>query len=549
MAEDLGARLIRAGLATREQLADALADGPAQGGKLAARLLERGVSEQDLVGFFLADGFGPLLDARDLSQAPREVLDRVRGEMAYALLALPIRESAAGLVVAMADPSDEHAAKELRYAVGEAVLPTVAKVSDVRAAIRRFYPEAASASTKPSQPPVELVRRRSKVPDELVNKLGDAQTGQRTHAQGPPSEDIAVPLVRTKPFPTPAKPISKRTFKRPSEQPLELRVEKKKQNAQKPTESEDLPSRAVPKDPEERPKRGSEPMELDEDALELVEDVELPEPVKLDSLEPKTPVDLTRAQTPVHLLGNEKDEDEKEKPDTAEYARPKSAPRRDHEDAEAFPEKKPKSLITEDEARWGDLGESTAPPATDEDADEEEPPPQPAPRRRAEPKKPPKDPPPEIGASLAGIRGSVDRDEIVRLACEGALTVARSAVLLALRKGVLRGWDAMGSGVSADAIRNLWIPATAPSMFRKVIDELEPHRGPFGTSAADNLYRAATGSRGGTVVIQPITVGAKAVAVLCADDVQHGDAGVERLEILAHAVGTAFKRIIVSQKR
>ena len=47
----------------------------------------------------------------------------------------------------------------------------------------------------------------------------------------------------------------------------------------------------------------------------------------------------------------------------------------------------------------------------------------------------------------------------------------------------------------------------------------------------------------------PIGVGGKVVAVLAADDVTFGPLGVERIEILARAVGEAFERIIVQRKR
>jgi hypothetical protein len=188
----------------------------------------------------------------------------------------------------------------------------------------------------------------------------------------------------------------------------------------------------------------------------------------------------------------------------------------------------PRSILSDHEASWGDLAApdpvGSAPSVAN--------------RRTL----------PEIGATLASLRASRDRDVIVRLACEAASTVARTTVFLALRKGVLRGWEGTGA-VSPDALRNLWIPASSPSVFQRVIEAGEPHRGPHGTSAADKLFRAATGSRGSVLVVEPIRVGDRVVAVLCADDPRFGPAGIERLEALAHAVGTALARVIVETKR
>ena len=121
MGDDLGGRLVRAGLLTRQQLARALAGGPAHGKVLVLSLLEGGLSEDALAGFFVADGFGPLLEGDALSSGA--LAGVLRPEMARGLLALPIRRSPAGLVVAMADPSDRDSVDEIRFAVGSDVLP------------------------------------------------------------------------------------------------------------------------------------------------------------------------------------------------------------------------------------------------------------------------------------------------------------------------------------------------------------------------------------------------------------------------------------------
>ncbi|MCC6877901.1 MAG: GAF domain-containing protein [Sandaracinaceae bacterium] len=156
---------------------------------------------------------------------------------------------------------------------------------------------------------------------------------------------------------------------------------------------------------------------------------------------------------------------------------------------------------------------------------------------------------PPIGEQISAIRRSHDRDEVAQLACRAATTVARCAVLLALRKDVLRGWDGWGGSLSKDGVRNLWIPTKSPSLFREALSSKSTRRAGGGHStAADALFRAAVSSRGGELVLCPIVAGGRVVAVLAADDVSFGDAGVERLETLARAVGEAFERIIVDTK-
>lgn len=150
----------------------------------------------------------------------------------------------------------------------------------------------------------------------------------------------------------------------------------------------------------------------------------------------------------------------------------------------------------------------------------------------------------DITATLSSMKSARDRDAIVRLACEGAISVGRSSVFLALRKGVLKGWDGGGLGVSRDSVRNLWIPATSDSMFKRVIDSGAPLVGPYGTGIADGLFRAAVGSRGGDVAVWPVTLEGKVVGLLCVDDLRPGSISRHRIETLTLAVADGFRRLI-----
>ncbi len=197
MPEDLGTRLLRAGLATTQQLERALALVSRRGGPLGSALVDCGVSEEALVGFLVAEGFGPAQHAAQLAEATPEAITRLPARAAHGLLALPLGWTPAGLVVAMADPSDQAAIAELQRLIGGALLPAVARVSDLRAAITRHYGEARPGSrppaTVPAEPVVELVRRRS--------SPTDASTGQHP----------------ANPRPTPRR-ITSRSFPRPREE-------------------------------------------------------------------------------------------------------------------------------------------------------------------------------------------------------------------------------------------------------------------------------------------------------------------------------------------
>lgn len=465
MADDLGARLVQAGLVTPAQLADVLGAAPPHEAALVRALVRRGLSEDAIAGFFIAAGFGPLMDAADLAGADPRALRALSPKMACELSALPVRASPAGLIVAMAAPTDAHALGELRRAVGGDVLPTVARESELSAALARAYPDGAhpkpDAQPVESEPPVlELVRRRKQDDAELVDRfVGSTRGAERVEARalvGPKlvleDDEAFVPLVRQKPVPqAPPKPPSP-----PSALPEAARTASKviTKSFEKPSASEIEAERRRAAD-EHRPSVRS-----------------------------------------------------------------------------AAPEAR--SIIPPDHARW-----DVDAPANKVDAAKL--------RTLSSPPRRGTRPPP-AGGTLAAIRASRDRDEVAQLACRGALAVAGAAILLALRKTVLKGWDGAGRGLTRDAVRNLWIPTNSPSMFREVVARAEPYEGPHRTSAADGLFRAAVMSRGGVVSIQPITIAGKTVAVLAADDVAYEREGRERIEILARAVAEAFERIIVESK-
>ncbi len=426
---DLGARLLRAGLVTREQLAWALARGPAGGGPLAAVLVEAGVSEETLVGFFLADGHGPLVGRTELRAADAVLVASIEGAMARDLFVLPVARRDEGVLVAMADPTDTDALAELHRVLGARPVPIVARVSDLRAVLAHHYP--LPSPTALSEPSLALVGSRMSIEEA----------------------DEPVPLVRTKAVPhTPT----------PSSPPV---------RAAKPT---------------------------------------------------------VRARRSVPARRD---------PRTRSYAPPPPAPNR------------PRSSAPPGDDRWGDLSEPP-PPATPSPPIAQSEPSAPPPRRAATPAPPPHEPTlGDVGGLLAALRTCKQRDEAVKISCEAALSVGRSVVFLARRRAVLEGRRGIGPGLSEEAVRHLWIPVGAASVFDGPLARGEAYLGPWGTTAADALLRAATASRGGRLLVQPVHLGDRVAGVLCVDEPRRDPHVLARMEVLAHALGQAFQRLIVESRR
>lgn len=157
-------QLVESGLVTEAQARASDASHPlVSTRRVIQNLVDRGVDERTLAGFFVTKGFGPILRAAELARADQELVERLCPSDAHELCAMPLRSTAAGAVVAMADPTDEHAVAKLSLALGDRILPTVAKLSDLLIAIDRAYPAdrppvlSKAASSGAAQPPTGVV--------------------------------------------------------------------------------------------------------------------------------------------------------------------------------------------------------------------------------------------------------------------------------------------------------------------------------------------------------------------------------------------------------
>ncbi len=482
-----------------------------RGGALVAALVDDGLPEDALVGFFVSEGDVKHAGDAELYAADSALVRLISRAMADSLCALPLRRSGDSVLVAFADPTDAHAQAELARALGAEVIAATARLSSLRTATRRAFARIAEENASidvdvdmgelfdEEDAPVELVRRRSspqpgdsttrdatpRDPALRATALSEPERATSPYvgsadamADGgalPSDDELHVPLVRTKPVATPSSASADAPFSRER------------------TRTQDM--LLVPADP----------------ATTAPRELHAPLPSKTPTLAP---------------------------PPARPVARPRIAPAPEDD------------LLSGD--RWSTLPAETARPRSDPApllAPLSNPPP--ATRRRFAPVSgaPPAGSLPDVGPVLAAIRGAATRDEAVRLACEGALPACRSVVFLALKRDVLQGRDAVGGGVSREAIFNLWIPVTSASVFREAITSGTAHFGAYGTTAADGIYKAAIGSIGGDALVQPVVVAGKPVAVLCGDDLRYGSRGRQRVEALALALGDAFERLIVSKKK
>ncbi len=176
--------LVEVGLVTEAQ-ACAVREGDAlvSTSQVMARLVELGLDERALAGFFVSQGFGPMLQSAELARADLDLAHRVRPADAHRLCAMPLRPSGVGAIVAMADPTDQEAVAELSAMLGGRILPTVAKLSDLRAALDQVYRREVSGSASDGDLPAHSRLPSGVVP--LVQEKPDGSEGTEIDGTAP----------------------------------------------------------------------------------------------------------------------------------------------------------------------------------------------------------------------------------------------------------------------------------------------------------------------------------------------------------------------------
>jgi len=138
----LGRLLVRAGVITEEQLAEATAQ--AEGRALPHVLAELGFATETRVAQAIAESMGlAFVDIGSYDIDPTAAL-LLTSELMKKYVVLPVKVQDDELVVAMADPANIFAIDDLRIVTGKEIRPVVAVESDLAQAIDRFSAQQAN---------------------------------------------------------------------------------------------------------------------------------------------------------------------------------------------------------------------------------------------------------------------------------------------------------------------------------------------------------------------------------------------------------------------
>src|SRR5713101_2114026 len=148
MAVKLGELLLKAKLITPDNLAEALKEQKASGGKLGECLVKLGIiSEEDITETLSAQFGVPSINLSHFEIDPN-VLKLVPADVARKYNILPVNKTGATLTIAMADPTNVFAMDDIKFMTGYNVEPVVASELGIKASIDNYYGTASSLELK-----------------------------------------------------------------------------------------------------------------------------------------------------------------------------------------------------------------------------------------------------------------------------------------------------------------------------------------------------------------------------------------------------------------
>lgn len=140
------------------------------------------------------------------------------------------------------------------------------------------------------------------------------------------------------------------------------------------------------------------------------------------------------------------------------------------------------------------------------------------------------------------------RDEVTDLLLDFLAEGFSRVIMFTHIKGEIRGRDARGEDLMVDAVRQIRIPATGPSLFSNVIERRQPYFGPMRTDTAiDAAFYSALGGVDGVVLCLPVVLRDKVPLLVFASG-SHNPVDPRSLQELTTEVSAALERLIVIEK-
>lgn len=144
----IGELMVKAGLITMDQLAQAVEAQKKEGGRIGQILVKMGyLSEKELVDF-LSRQFRIRSVALNDVAIPPDLIKLVPGPLAKKFLMIPIQRVGSTLTIAMSDPTNMVALDDVKFMTGYNIQPVLAPESSVVEAIKRHYGGAKESESR-----------------------------------------------------------------------------------------------------------------------------------------------------------------------------------------------------------------------------------------------------------------------------------------------------------------------------------------------------------------------------------------------------------------
>jgi hypothetical protein len=149
---------------------------------------------------------------------------------------------------------------------------------------------------------------------------------------------------------------------------------------------------------------------------------------------------------------------------------------------------------------------------------------------------------------LPRLVAAADRDEITQVLLD-FLAEGFSRVLMFVHlQQQLRGRDARGDDLLLEAVTQVRIPTTGPSLFREVIERGTPHFGPWRTDSKINTaFDQAMGGIRGNVLVLPVKLRERVPLLVYASNTPH-PVDPRSLHELVEGISGALERLIFRRK-
>lgn len=180
----IGELLVRDGIISEAQLAEALARQKEKGGKIVEILIDLGYLDARTFAVFLSRQPGVASINVLNYEIPKHVVDLVPAEYALKHEIMPLDKLGKDLTVGMACPLDARSIKELEAMTGLRVRPLLCSMQDIRVALNRYYiPQTPvdydTRKEQNSDTPSSAGLRGRRKEDKEVNEVKKAESGVR----------------------------------------------------------------------------------------------------------------------------------------------------------------------------------------------------------------------------------------------------------------------------------------------------------------------------------------------------------------------------------